>query len=229
MPLRVMRVGAAVLLGASGALMYAASWQRWGGVCSWGKGESGACSYRQDHRYDFVAPSPPWEPVGHAAELAGWSLIVLALAFVALPWASTGRRPGALTAVALLGAVVGLAVVGLATLQSGLAGHVVHPPFYDLAGYLWVLLPPALLIRFGIAARGWGRAAAVLLFLSTPLVASFTYAIGPYDAQPWWEAVSAVFIASSAACLLVSTVFAGVLGRWASAVTAGVSRAATPR
>ena len=59
MALRVLRVGVGVLLGASGALMYAASWQRWAGACPWGDNDSGPCSFRQDHRYDFVAPSAP--------------------------------------------------------------------------------------------------------------------------------------------------------------------------
>ena len=120
--LRVLRVGAGVLLAASGALMYAASWQRWAGACPWGDVEGALCTSRQDHLYDFVAPTAPWEPVGDAAQLAGWSLLVLALAFVLLPWALTGRRPGAVSAAALVGAVLALGAVGVATLRSGLAG-----------------------------------------------------------------------------------------------------------
>lgn len=81
MGLRVLRLGAGVLLGASGALMYAASSQRWADACPWGAVagdvERELCTSRQDHVYDFVAPSAPWEPVGHTAQLAGWSLLVL--------------------------------------------------------------------------------------------------------------------------------------------------------
>ena len=135
MALRVLRAGAAVLLAASGALMYAASWQRWAGACPWGDVDSVPCSTRQNHLYDFVAPTAPWEPVGGAAQLAGWSLLVLALAYVLLPWAPalTGRRPGVVSAAALVGAVLALGAVGVATLRSGLAGSVVHPISNDLA------------------------------------------------------------------------------------------------
>ena len=85
-------------MGASGALMYTASWQRWAGACRWGDAESNRCLSRQDHLYDFVAPTGPWEPVGDAAQLAGWSLLFLAFAFDLLPWALTGRRPGVYSA-----------------------------------------------------------------------------------------------------------------------------------
>ena len=127
MALGVLRVGVGALLGASGALMYAASWQRWAGACPWGDVHGRLCSSRQDHLYDFVAPTAPWEPVGDAAQPAGWSLLVLALAFVLLPWALTGRRPGVFSAAALVCAVLALGAVGVATLRSGLAGIVVDP------------------------------------------------------------------------------------------------------
>ena len=133
MALRVLRAGAAVLLAASGALMYAASRQRWAGACPWGDVDGALCTTRQDHLYDFVAPTAPWEPVGGAAQLAGWSLLVLALAYVLLPWALTGRRPGVVSAAALVGAVLALGAGGVATLRSGLAGSVVHPLSNDLA------------------------------------------------------------------------------------------------
>ncbi len=211
MALRVLRAGAAVLLAASGALMYTASWQRWAGACPWGDVDSKLCSTRQDHLYDFVAPTAPWEPVGDAAQLAGWSLLVLALAYVLLPWAPalTGRRPGVVSAAALVGAVLALGAVGVATLRSGLAGSVVHPISNDLALYVWIFVPPALLVRFAVAARGWPLAATIWLVLATPLVAAFSYALGPYDAQPWWEAISGLLTATAGLCLLGDVVFSG--------------------
>jgi hypothetical protein len=202
MALRVLRAGVGVLLGASGALMYAASWQRWAGACPWGDVDGRLCTSRQDHLYDFVTPTAPWQPVGDAAQLAGWSLLVLALAFVLLPWALTGRRAGVVSAAVLLGAVMAMAAVGVATLRSGLAGSVVRPIAYDLALFVWLLVPPALLVRFAVAARGWPLAAAVWLILATPLVATFSYAVGPYDAQPWWEAISGLLTATAGLCLL---------------------------
>ena len=143
MVLRVLRVGAGLLLVTSGALMYAASWQRWAGVCPWGDDDGARCSVRQDHRYDFVAPSAPWEPVGEAAQLAGWSLLVLALAFALLPWALTGRRPRVASAVALVGAVLALGDSGRRhpplriRRQRRPAGRAVDP-----ALFVWLSLPP---------------------------------------------------------------------------------------
>jgi hypothetical protein len=201
--LQVLRVVVAALLGLSGALMYAASWQRWAGACSWGETEGGGCEVLQDHRYDFVAPTAPWEPVGDAAQLAGWSFLVLALAFVLLPWAFTGRRPGVFSAAAVVGAALVLVAVGAATLRSGLTGSVVHPVASEVVLSVWLLVPPVLLIQWMVAARGWAaRTAAVWLFFATPLVAAFSYAVGPYDAQPWWEAISGLLTATAGLCLL---------------------------
>jgi len=207
MALRILRVGVGLLLGTSGALMYAASWQRWSSACPWGDADGELCTRRQDHLYDFVAPTDPWKPVGDAAQLAGWSLLVLALAFVLLPWALTGRRPDAVSGVALAGAVLAQAVMGLATLRSGIAGEVVDPAAPGLAPYVWLFVPPALLIRFAIAARGPGLAAAISLVLATPIVSAFTYAIGPYDARPWWEATTGLFTVAAGICLLGAAAF----------------------
>jgi hypothetical protein len=219
MAMRIVRVGAGLLLGASGALMYAASWQRWAGGCPWGVVEGGSCDAIQDHRYDFIAPSAPWEPVGDAAQLAGWSLLVLALAFVLLPWALTGRRPGVYSGVALVAAVLSLAAVGVATLRSGIAGSVVAPVGGDLSLLAWFFLPPALLIRFAAAARGWAVAAAAWLVLACPLVAMFSYAVGPYDARPWWEAISGVLTGTGGLCLLASAAFGRTAGSHEDRVT----------
>ncbi len=207
MALRTMRVGTGLMLVASGALMYAASWQRWAGACGWGQAEGDACLSRQDHRFDFVAPTVPWEPVGSAAQLAGASLLVLAIAFALLPWALIGRRPGRIATVVLAGAVLVQVAVGAATLASGLSGSVVRPVTAALAVYLWLLWPPALLARFAVSSRGWTLATCIALALGTPLVAAVSYAVGPYDAQPWWEAISGGFTATAGLCLLGAAVF----------------------
>lgn len=200
------RTGAGLLLVAAGGLMTAASGQRWGADCPWGSGDSGPCLERQDHRFDFLAPTTGWEPVGHAAELAGVSLVVLALGLALLPWAATGRPPGRVARVVLTGAVLAQVAVGVATLLSGIGGEVVRPVTAALAVYLWLLWPPALAVRFAIGARGWARAACVLLFLSAPLVAAVSYAVGVYDTRPWWEAVSGVLTVGAGLCLLVAAV-----------------------
>ena len=72
---------------------------------------------------------------------------------------------------------------------------------------MWLLVPPVLLVRFAVASRGWPLAAAVWLVLATPLVAAFTYAVGPYDARPWWEAISAVLTVIAGLCLLGAAAF----------------------
>ena len=194
-----------VLLVASGALMYAASWQRWAGACAWGDVDGTLCTLRQDHLYDFVAPSAPWEPVGDAAQLAGWSLLALTVAFALLPVALTGRRPPVISATAVLGARHWRwESWGQPPSAPGSPAVSSTRSPTDLAVYVWVFAPPALLVRFAIAARGWPLAAAVSLILATPLVAAFSYAIGPYDARPWWEAISGLLTATAGLCLLVA-------------------------
>jgi peptidoglycan/LPS O-acetylase OafA/YrhL len=196
----------ATTLMASGGLLFAASWQRWAGACPWGGDrETEKCEARMDHLYDFLPPLEPWMPAGVAAQLAGASLLVLAVAVLLLPWALTGRKPGLTSA----GAVLAIALIefgiGLAALRSGLDGAVVSPVAPDITLLLWFVAPPVLFAHLAVLSRGWAsRAAAVLLVLASPLIASFTYAIGPWDAQPWWEAVSGLLTCGAGACVLVA-------------------------
>lgn len=206
MTMNFLRAGVGVLLGVSGTLLGTASWQRWADVCAWGEGGSRQCLERQDHRYDVVVPGAPWEPVGAAAELAGLSLLVLALVFVLLPWTLAGRRPGVGSVALQVGVVLSLAAVGVGVLRSGLTGEVVDPVSGDVALWGWLLLTPVFVVHLAVVARGWGRAAAVLLVLASPLVAWFSYAVGPYDARPWWEAVSGLLVVGAGVCLLVAAV-----------------------
>lgn len=203
MVVRLMRVLAGLLLVMSGALLYAASWQRWAGACRENQ-SSKACLRREDHLYDFDPPLGPWEPVGDAAVLGGISMLVLAAVFVLLPWAMTGRRPGAVTAVVLAVGVLVQMVVGAATLRSGLTGTLVEPLFVDVILLVWVFVPLGLLIGFATASRGWTLATAGALVAASPLVAGFTYAIGAYDSRPWYEAISAVFLAAAGVCVLAA-------------------------
>lgn len=55
---------------------------------------------------------------------------------------------------ALVGAVMALVAVGIAGLRSGVTGSVIHPIADDLTLYVWLLVPPVLLVRFAVAARG---------------------------------------------------------------------------
>jgi hypothetical protein len=160
-----------------------------------------------DHLYDFLPPQEPWMPAGMAAQLAGASLLVLAIALLPLPWALTGRKPGIPSAVILLATVLSVTGVGLATLRSGLEGAVVSPVGSTTTIWLWILGPPLLFACVAVFSRGWASvAAAVLLILASPLVAFFTYAVGPWDAQPWWEAVSGLLTCGAGVCVLVEAI-----------------------
>ncbi|KQV69709.1 hypothetical protein ASC64_07710 [Nocardioides sp. Root122] len=207
MGLLLVRVWTGAALVASGTLMYAASWQRWAGACLWGQDQDTfACNRRQDHLYDFLLPTEPWQPVGSAAELAGVSLIVLALALPFLATAVGGHRPGAAAATALLLSTLAVADVGVATLRSGLAGEVVGPVSADLALWLWLFVPLGLFVVLAVRGRGWARAGAILLVLGSPLVAAFSYALGSFDTAPWWEAVSGVLTGAGGLCVLTAAV-----------------------
>ncbi|MDR7255233.1 hypothetical protein J2X46_004235 [Nocardioides sp. BE266] len=206
------RLWAAAALVTSGALMYAASWQRWAHDCPWGHDpDSLACNRAQDHLYDFVLPTDPWVPIGTAAQLAGVSLVVGALALPGLAVAMRpGRRPGPVTVLAVVVAVLAAVDVGVATWRSGHEGVVVPPVTDDLALSLWLLAPFGLLLWLGISvwigeqARVRAGLAMALLLLGSPLIAFFSYAIGPFDAAPWWEATMGVFTAAGGLCVLLA-------------------------
>ena len=205
--LRIARVWVATMVMASGGLLYAASWQRWAGACPWsGDQATEACGTRMDHRYGFLPPWEPWTPVGMAAELAGASLLLLALALFAWPPAWAEPKPGPVGTVALLAAVLIVADVGLATLRSGLAGAVVSPVAPDAVIWLWLFVPPLLFVYLWAVSGGWASGAAALLILASPLVASGSYAIGPWDAAPWWEAISGLLTCAAGLCVLVEAI-----------------------
>ena len=206
MGVRVVRLVAALALMGSGALMYAASWQRWAEACLWWEvqGSTPFCWVVQDHKYDFVVPSDPWTPIGTAAEQAGLSLLILAAALALMPWALTGRRPGPFSALTLVVCVVSVGVIGRTTVRSGLAGEALPVPFEGLTVRVYFLVVAILLVRLTWAARGWSRAAGILLVLAMPFPGILIYGIGPYDANPWYEGFSGILSALAGACLVVA-------------------------
>lgn len=203
---RLIRAVVAVALLAAGVLLHAASWQRWAGACPFPGGpETGACNVRQDHLYDFLVVADPWQPVGTAAQQAGVALLLVAFALLLAPWAFL-VRPGRYVSVALLASALTYADVGTATLRSGLSGEVVDPLMGNAAFSLWFLVPTPVLVWIAVRARGWARAAAVFLVLASPMVMSFSYAIGPFDANPWYEAYSGDLTVLAGLCLLVAVI-----------------------
>ena len=198
MLVRWIRAVVAMALLASGALLHAASWQRWAGACPFPGGpDTRACDVRQDHLYDFLVVADPWQPVGTAAEQAGIALLLVAFALLLAPWGFL-VRPGRYHTVALLFVALTYAGVGTATLRSGVSGEVVDPLLGNAAFSLWFFVSTPVLVWIAVRARGWARASAVFLVLASPLVMGFSYAIGPFDANPWYEAYCGDLTASPA-------------------------------
>ena len=223
----VRAVGAMALL-VAGVLLHAASWQRWAGACPFPGGpETNACNVRQDHLYDFLVVAHPWQPVGTAAEQAGVALLLVAVALLIAPWALL-MRSGPYAPVALVSCALAYADVGAATLRSGLSGEVVHPLAGEASFLLWVWVPTPVLVWAAVLARGWARASVAFLVLASPLVMGMSYAIGPFDANPWYEAYCGDLTAVAGLCLLVAAVAPARPGRppAGGGFSAGVVRAA---
>lgn len=219
--MRFLRVAVGLLLGACGALLYAASWQRWAGACSFNQTGGRRCDARQNDYANVYPVFDPWEPVGNAAQLAGYSMLVLAVAFVLLPWALTGRRPGPITGVLLCVVVLVQAAVGVSNLRSGFAGSSVDPLFGETTIWVWFYVPFGVLVRFAFGARGWTLAAAIGLILANPLVSLFSYYNGSFDARPWYEAISGTFTMAAGLCLFAAAALNGRAQTSTSAATTG--------
>lgn len=200
-----------VLLSGSGVLMIMASRDRWWPVCRLGDFDAPDCLTLQDHRYDFLAPTEPWVPVGAAAQVGAGSMVLLSLALLLLPWLlGVAHRP----AVRLfVGAVLAAPLLTLAVMtgRSGLSGRVVEGLGLEWVYWLWILTPIALLHmvfasqnadpRPGMA----GRLLVVgLVSASTPLGEFFIAGAllgASYDTTPWSEAVSGVFLVAAGLAL----------------------------
>jgi len=207
MTVRIARLLSASLLLGAGALMFAGSWQRWAGYCSapWDSHER--CYLRQYGELDFVMPVDGWIPIGSAAQLAGAALVLLALALVVVPTAMLGRRPGPFSLAATALCVPAVAVEGVATLLSGLAGEVVSLPLQSVAVWAWALLLPGLLVRLTLSAPGWAtRVAGVSLLMALPVPGWLFYSMGPFDSAPWYEATCGLFLAVVGAGLVLAAV-----------------------
>ena len=135
--------------------------------------------------------------------MAGVALLLVALALLIGPW-SLLVRPGPYATAAMFASALMYAGVGTATLRSGISGEVVEPLMGNAAVTLWFLLPTPVLVWPAVRARGPARAAAVFLAPASPLVMGFTYAIGPFDANPWYEASTGDPTALAGLCLLAA-------------------------
>jgi hypothetical protein len=203
---RVMKLLSGLALLTAGSLLWNASWQRWAGVCGRGP-ETALCTQRQDHRFDFLPPGEPWEPLGTTARLGGSALLVLAGALLLLTIALAGRRIGPV----LVAVVTALAFAsqGIGILRSDEAGMAVDPDLPALTQTGWLLGPVVLLVWLAVVTRGWDRASAIVLLMGSPIVAYLSYAMGSFDAGPWWEAIMGSWIALAGVCLLVAATRGG--------------------
>ncbi len=193
-----------MLLAGAGVLFVAAAWQRWWPACRRGAFDTDSCVPLQSNEYDYLYVAAPWTPVGHAAELGGLALLLLAgaaalLPFVLLPgWRLRFRLPLAAVPAA------SLALLGVQGLASGVTGRVVSVPLTWPAVLVWSFAVPVVLVLWVAAVlqsdpdrrTAWGLALAVVLVASTPLPVLLV--LGPiavdyvsHDTTPWSEAVMA--------------------------------------
>ncbi|WP_328531740.1 hypothetical protein OG984_11670 [Nocardioides sp. NBC_00368] len=219
-------------LAGSGVLAYVAAWQRWSEVCPRGGFDEPACLQRQDHLYDYQWPASPWQPIGHAAEIYGLSVLLLAVAAFTLPFLLMPVfRRHTLWPLAVIPAVV-LVGIGVLVLASGIAGRPVAVPGFDLTalivvGVLWptVLIISAVIAASGYGPDGWPEAAedrpstarsvstvvTVLLIAATTVLPTY-FVVGPiaaayvsHDTAPWSEAPAGVLLVLAAIVMWPAT------------------------
>ncbi len=200
-----------VLLSGSGVLMILAARERWWPACRLGDFDAPDCLTLQDHRYDFLAPSEPWVPVGAAAQVGAGSMVLLSLALLFLPWLLAGANRTAVTLPLGAGLAVALLTTAAMTGLSGLSGRVVERPGLEWVYWLWLLSPIALIVMVFASQNAdprpgmqWRLLVAVLVSASTPLGELFIAGalLGlSYDTTPWSEAVSGVFLVAAGLAL----------------------------
>lgn len=192
-----------LLLASAGGFAVAAA-QRWWPACPRGAFDSDACLRLQDHEFDYLYPSDPWTPVGTAAQDAGVATLLLAAAAVLLPLVLARRvRWVPLLVAGVVGAA--LTVVGLHQWTSGVTGQVQPQSAAAAAGFVWLVVVPAVVLVWAARAtsgarersrrvRTWLLAAA--LVASTPLPVALLGPVvllyGSHDTTPWSEAVIAI-------------------------------------
>ncbi|MEO6512629.1 MAG: hypothetical protein ABIO16_16640 [Nocardioides sp.] len=200
----------AVLLVSSAALTWTSAWLRWQSVCPiGGDWNSDACLVRQEHAFDSVPVSEPWQADPSWSLWGGLGMTLLAMAVLLLPLAlSTHRWQRA----ALVLPALSLGIVGVTATLSGLQERVVDVPAHPLAIYLILLpLPVALLLmlrRPGPMSTGGQLRGLVVtsLVLATPLaqallVAPVLILYSSYDTAPWTEAAVVPCLLAAAAGL----------------------------
>jgi hypothetical protein len=201
-------LAAAGLLLAVAVLQLAASLERWVALTgSWTRTDH----LVEDHRFDYLYPSDPWENLGSTAQLSGAGFLLLGLAILAMARGAVRHPRQADRVIAAI--VAGLfALDGLHGLVSGVTGS--PTPFK----YVVDLLSLVSFIGLVVLAVRWLRwswpsaiACVLLMAITLPgyIVVAFVIAPGitnyqSFDTTPWTETIVAAFIALAAVAMLVA-------------------------
>lgn len=184
--------GGVAFLGA-GALTVAPAWIRWHDTCGPGL-DTEACVIVQDHRFDYLLPSEPWEPIGATPLLIGLAHVLLAVGLTLLFAVDRSPAWARLLQAVLVGSVLGVAIV---TLASAALGHPIGCEWVGIPLLLSPLIVATLLVEQlaqdvadwvmpGWAWCGW----AIVVVLANPLLQFVltTILLGgyeSYDTPPW--------------------------------------------
>ncbi len=203
----------------AGWLSISAAQLRWGDACAGGFDES-SCVLIQDQLYDYVLPMEPWVPIPGAAELAGLSYILIALAlglvFAAVRSAWWARVPQVLLVLSAL-------MFGVTTLLSGRAGVPVEPATSIVAWWIFGLTIGGVMLLatlVGLPSSGpdadsllppiawWVWAVLLLLAMPFPEYIWISVVLGyeSSDTTPWTGAGAGVLLTLAGLVLIAGVI-----------------------
>lgn len=199
---------AAGLLLAVAVLQLAASLERWVALsASWTRTDH----LIEDHRFDYLYPSDPWESLGTTAQFSGAAFFLLALAILAMARGAV-RHPRASDRV-IASVVAGtFAVDGLHGVLSGVTGsptivqYVVDP--LSLVSFIGLVV---LAVRWFRSSWPAAIASVLITAITLPGYIVVTFVIAPgitnyqsFDTTPWSETIVAAFVALAALAMLIA-------------------------
>jgi hypothetical protein len=199
-------LGAAGLLLAAAVLQLAASLERWVAITnSWARTDH----LVEDHRFDYLYPSDPWENLGTTAQLSGAGFLLLALAVLVMCRGAV-RHPRRIDR-AIAAVVAGLfALDGLHGIISGATGTPTPVKYVvDLLALVSFIGLVVLAVRWFRSSWPSALACVLLMAITLPgyIVVAFVIAPGitnyqSFDTTPWTETIVAAFVALAAVAML---------------------------
>ena len=201
-PARRMFASAALLL-VSAALQFIASLERWVTITeSWTRTDH----LVEDHRFDYLYPSDPWEPLGSTAHLAGAGFPLMGLAVLVMVVGTAVDR------VLAIAVALSFAIPGIHALVSGLIG-VPTPAQHVVAWLTLVSFIGLVVLAVRTIRTSWVTSLAFVLlsaititgyivvaFVITPTITNFQ----SFDTTPWTETIVAAFIALAGLAMLAA-------------------------